>query len=71
MSFIKWMFISIIIIGIFIGLGYGIVEIIDLVRSIGENGLKIEVLREPLRGISLAALELAVLGEGYIASKQL
>lgn len=65
------MFISIIIIGIFIGLGYGIVEIIDLVRSIGENGLKIEVLREPLRGISLAALELAVLGEGYIASKQL
>ena len=42
MSFIKWMFISIIIIGIFIGLGYGIVEIIDLVRSIGENGLKIE-----------------------------
>lgn len=71
MSFIKWMFISIIIIGIFIGLGYGIVEIIDLVRSIGENGLKIEALREPLRGISLAALELAVLGEGYIASKQL
>lgn len=71
MSFIKWMFISIIIIGIFIGLGYGIVEIIDLVRSIGENGLKIEALREPLRGISLAVLELAVLGEGYIASKQL
>lgn len=35
------MFISIIIIGIFIGLGYGIVEI----RSIGENGLKIEALR--------------------------
>ena len=56
------MFISIIIIGIFIGLGYGIVKIIDLVRSIGENGLKIEALR----GISLA-----VLGEGYIASKQL
>ena len=39
------MFISIIIIGIFIG----IVEIIDLVRSIGENELKIEALR----GISL------------------
>ena len=39
------MFISIIIIGIFIGLGYGIVEIIDLVRSIGKNGLKIEALR--------------------------
>ena len=35
------MFISIIIIGIFIGLSYGIVEIIDLV----ENGLKIEALR--------------------------
>ena len=45
MSFIKWMFISIIIIGIFIRLGYEIVEIIDLVRSIGENGLKIEALR--------------------------
>ena len=41
MSFIKWIFISIIIIGIFIGL----VEIIDLVRSVGENRLKIEALR--------------------------
>ena len=41
------MFISIIIIGIFIGLGYGIVEIIDLVRSIGEI--------EALRGIRVSS----------------
>lgn len=71
MSFIKWLFVSIIVIGIFIGLGYGIIEIVDLIKEISINGFEMEVIKEPLRGISLAALELAVLGEGYFVSREI
>ena len=49
--------------GLIIGLIYGGFEMYDLVKDVLVNGWNWDLIREGFRGISLAALELAVLGQ--------
>ena len=60
----------ILVIGLIIGLGYGIMEVWDLVKDFVVNGWNWDIIRENFRGISLAAIELAVIGQSYIIAKQ-
>ena len=59
-----------VVIGLIIGLGYGIMEVWDLVKDFVVNGWTWDIIRENFRGISLAAIELAVIGQSYIIAKQ-
>ena len=52
--------------GLIIGLIYGGFEMYDLVKDVLVNGWNWDLIREGFRGISLAALELAVLGQSYV-----
>lgn len=52
--------------GLIIGLVYGGFEMYDLVKDVLVNGWNWDLIREGFRGISLAALELAVLGQSYV-----
>ena len=52
--------------GLIIGLVYGGFEMYDLVKDVLMNGWNWDLIREGFRGISLAALELAVLGQSYV-----
>lgn len=70
MEFIKSLFMFILVLGLIIGLGYGIFEMYDLIRDIITQGWNWDVLRDGFRGISLASLELAVIGQSYIIAKQ-
>lgn len=70
MEFIKSLFIFILVLGLIIGLGYGIFEMYDLIRDIITQGWNWDVLRDGFKGISLASLELAVIGQSYIIAKQ-
>lgn len=63
-------FMWILVLGLIIGLGYGIFEIYDLVRDVATQGWNWELLKDNFRGISLAAIELAVIGQSYIVAKQ-
>lgn len=60
----------ILVIGLIIGLGYGIMEVWDLVKDFIINGWNWDIIRENFRGISLASIELAVIGQSYIIAKQ-
>lgn len=70
MDLLKGLFMWILILGLIIGLGYGIFEVYDLIKDLLVNKWNWELLRENFRGISLAAIELAVIGQSYIIAKQ-
>lgn len=70
MDLLKGLFMWILVIGLIIGLGYGIMEVWDLVKDFVVNGWNWDIIRENFRGISLAAIELAVIGQSYIIAKQ-
>lgn len=70
MDFLKSLFMFILVLGLIIGLGYGIFEMYDLVRDVIQQGWNWDTLRDGFRGISLASLELAVVGQSYIIAKQ-
>mgnify|MGYP003563337786 CR=1 FL=1 len=55
--------------GLIIGLVYGGFEMYDLVKDVLMNGWNWDLIREGFRGISLAALELAVLGQSYVVTR--
>lgn len=55
--------------GLIIGLVYGGFEMYDLVKDVLVNGWNWDLIREGFRGISLAALELAVLGQSYVVTR--
>ena len=66
MPFFRWLFMIIFYIGLIFGLIYGTFEMYELIRGVIEQGWNWELIREGFRGISLAALELAVLGQSYV-----
>lgn len=70
MDFAKGLFMWILVIGLIIGLGYGIFEMYDLIRDVVTQGWNWDVIRDGFRGISLASIELAVIGQSYIVAKQ-
>ena len=70
MDLLKGLFMWILILGLIIGLGYGIFEVYDLIKDLLVNKWNWDLLRDNFRGISLAAIELAVIGQSYIIAKQ-
>lgn len=70
MDFAKGLFMWILVIGLIIGLGYGVLEVWDLIKDFVVHGWNWDIIRENFRGISLASIELAVIGQSYIIAKQ-
>lgn len=63
-------FMWILSLGLLIGIVYGTVEVVELVKDLVSQGWNWELLKENFRGISLAAIELAVVGQSYIVARQ-
>lgn len=70
MDLLKGLFMWILVIGLIIGLGYGILEVWDLVKDFIMHGWNWDIIKDNFRGISLASIELAVIGQSYIIAKQ-
>lgn len=70
MKILTTAFMWILSLGLLIGIVYGTVEVVELVKDLVSQGWNWELLKENFRGISLAAIELAVVGQSYIVARQ-
>lgn len=70
MRFIRYLFMTILCLGLVIGLVYGAMEITDLIKHIMAEGFTWEIVKDPFRGLALAAIDLAVLGQSYVVTRE-
>ena len=66
MRWLRYLFMGILYLGMIVGLVYGVMETAQLAQYVMQNGFNMEIVREPFRGVALAALDLAVLGQSYV-----